>query len=53
MIIKIDNQNNSIYKTDKSKIKVTQYTEGNEQYLRVGPFKYEFPEKLSFQLHIP
>lgn len=34
-------------KTDKSKIKVTQYTEGNEQYLRVGPFKYEFPEKLS------
>lgn len=34
-------------KTDKSKIKVTQYTEENEQYLRVGPFKYEFPEKLS------
>ena len=34
-------------KTDKSKIKVTQYIEGNEQYLRVGPFKYEFPEKLS------
>lgn len=34
-------------KTDKSKIKVAQYTEGNEQYLRVGPFKYEFPEKLS------
>lgn len=34
-------------KTDKSKIKVTQYTEGNEQYLRVGPFKYEFSEKLS------
>ena len=34
-------------KTGKSKIKVTQYTEGNEQYLRVGPFKYEFPEKLS------
>ena len=34
-------------KTDKSKIKVTQYTEGNEQYLRVGPFKYESPEKLS------
>ena len=34
-------------KTDKSKIKVTQYTEENERYLRVGPFKYEFPEKLS------
>lgn len=34
-------------KTDVDKIKVTSYTENNENYLRVGPFKYEFTGTLS------
>ena len=34
-------------KTNKDKIKVTSYTENNENYLRVGPFKYEFTGTLS------
>ena len=34
-------------KTNKSKIKITSYTEKGENYLRVGPFKYEFSGSLS------
>lgn len=34
-------------KTDVDKIKVTSYTENNKNYLRVGPFKYEFTGTLS------
>ena len=34
-------------KTDVNKIKVTSYKENNENYLRVGPFKYEFTGTLS------
>lgn len=34
-------------KTEKDKIKVESYTEDGENYLRVGPFKYEFTGELS------
>ena len=34
-------------KTEKDKIKVTSYTVEGENYLRVGPFKYEFTGEIS------
>lgn len=39
----IKNQNLQITdKTDKSKIKITSFAEGNINYLQVGPFKWEY-----------
>ena len=39
----IKNQNLQITdKTDKSKIKITSFVEGNINYLQVGPFKWEY-----------
>ena len=40
-------QNKLENKTDKNSIKVQSYEKDGKQYLKVGPFKYNFVEKLS------